>query len=461
MDANQFYQRYGYYKEPEVRVANDLNNSSIYFASTVNSRVGVASPEGRHIESASHYSFNDTYPMHYNSENYMQGPIAHNMHASDSANSIQHVNHYASVEQSRVPMYNHQGQTSIASSAVQYETSHAANSYNVHGEVSPCYSSAINSQYVNPSGGMPMRERIGHANTSTSANYSQASYNSQYGSNIHNSAHATASPSCINEIPQPYSMPNSRDPASYGVQYTSRSNEYSAPQVAANYHNSVSHATPSSSRTNEISAPYTTPNSHNSASHNVHDASRNNGGLAGYPEDLASIRESMRRLQAFVAEYPEAVKRELKAAARSTSDCPAAITGLCDASDFLAPPAVLSGLRPTMPEDLGQGIGGASIVVEPSEVTISRVDGNSASYVPSSVQELVSYAIANASRNSAIRAREWKLKAAKALTQAASQGEVQTSDCPVATIGSSDAPNCPVHIPDCSALRCLQVLVVM
>ena len=106
----------------------------------MNSRVDIASRDSRHIiASASHYSNNASHYAHYNSENYMQKIMLHDMPALriNSTSNIQHVNLYTSVQQGQIPMYNYQGQTNMVSSAVQYETSHAGNSYNVQCDVSP------------------------------------------------------------------------------------------------------------------------------------------------------------------------------------------------------------------------------------------------------------------------------------------------------------------------------------
>ena len=276
-----------YYNMPEVQFANELSNSSINFANTMNSRVDVASHDSRYvIASASHYSDNASHRAYYNAENCMQKPMSHNMSAlgfNSTASNMQHVNHYTSVEQGQVPMYNYQGQTSVVSSAVQYETSHAANSYNIHGGVSPIYSSAAHIQFVNPSGGMPMNEKIGHANTSAPANCSQMSYATQYGSDSHNSvSYAITSSNRINEISAPYSNPNIYDSASYASNNADRIIENSAPYLSPNMHNLASYVFNNDSRVNANSASCAAPSAHDSASYDFHNASRISKNSAPY-----------------------------------------------------------------------------------------------------------------------------------------------------------------------------------
>ena len=276
-----------YYNTHEVQFANELSNSSINFANTMNSRVDVASHDSRYIiASASHYSDNASHRAYYNAENCMQKPMSHNMSAlgfNSTASNMQHVNHYTSVEQGQVPMYNYQGQTSVVSSAVQYETSHAANSYNIHGGVSPIYSSAAHIQFVNPSGGMPMNEKIGHANTSAPANCSQMSYATQYGSDSHNSvSYAITSSNRINEISAPYSNPNIYDSASYASNNADRIIENSAPYLSPNMHNLASYVFNNDSRVNANSASCAAPSAHDSASYDFHNASRISKNSAPY-----------------------------------------------------------------------------------------------------------------------------------------------------------------------------------
>ena len=276
-----------YYNTPEVQFANELSNSSINFANTMNSRVDVASHDSRYIiASASHYSDNASHRAYYNAENCMQKPMSHNMSAlgfNSTASNMQHVNHYTSVEQGQVPMYNYQGQTSVVSSAVQYETSHAANSYNIHGGVSPIYSSAAHIQFVNPSGGMPVNEKNGHANTSAPANCSQMSYATQYGSDSHNSvSYAITSSNRINEISAPYSNPNIYDSASYASNNADRIIENSAPYLSPNMHNLASYVFNNDSRVNANSASCAAPSAHDSASYDFHNASRISKNSAPY-----------------------------------------------------------------------------------------------------------------------------------------------------------------------------------
>ena len=284
-----------YYNTPEVQFANELSNSSINFANTMNSRVDVASHDSRYIiASASHYSDNASHRAYYNAENCMQKPMSHNMSAlgfNSTASNMQHVNHYTSVEQGQVPMYNYQGQTSVVSSAVQYETSHAANYYNIHGGVSPIYSSAAHIQFVNPSGGMPMNEKIGHANTSAPANCSQMSYATQYGSDSHNSvSYAITSSNRINEISAPYSNPNIYDSASYASNNADRIIENSAPYLSPNMHNLASYVFNNDSRVNANSASCAAPSAHDSASYDFHNASRISKNSAPYV--TSSIHDS-------------------------------------------------------------------------------------------------------------------------------------------------------------------------
>jgi hypothetical protein len=66
----------------------------------------------------------------------------------------------------------HQGQTSMVSSVNSYETPHASNSINFQQGVSSIYSSA---EYVIRSQNMSVSKKIGHANSSHQACYSQTS----------------------------------------------------------------------------------------------------------------------------------------------------------------------------------------------------------------------------------------------------------------------------------------------
>jgi hypothetical protein len=77
----------------------------------------------------------------------------------------------------------YQGQTNMVSLANSYGTPHASNSTNFEQGVSSIYSSA---GYVITSQIMPLNEKIGHANSSHQASYSQTScatdlYNIQQG----------------------------------------------------------------------------------------------------------------------------------------------------------------------------------------------------------------------------------------------------------------------------------------
>ena len=64
----------------------------------------------------------------------------------------------------------------MMSSANQYETLDVRNFTDMQENVSPSYSSAINSQYMSPPQCVPMDMTIGYATTSYLANYSQPSY---------------------------------------------------------------------------------------------------------------------------------------------------------------------------------------------------------------------------------------------------------------------------------------------
>ena len=110
-DSSQYYYNY-----PEVQLANKFDNFYNYFASDMNSHVGVAScNNSKYVASA--YAFNE-----YHDQEPM---FAENSLSFDSASNIQHVNPY---------------------------------------------SSAINSQYVVPPYDMPMNERIGYDNANYLAN---------------------------------------------------------------------------------------------------------------------------------------------------------------------------------------------------------------------------------------------------------------------------------------------------
>jgi hypothetical protein len=113
---------------------------------------------------------------------------------------------------------------------------------------------------------MLVHERIGHAYTGTTINYSQVTHAVQYGSNVHNSVSYVSS-SRANKIPAPYSCPNSssyntgrinknsgsytastsQDSASYDFHSTDQISENSAPYVASDILDSVAYVTSNSS----------------------------------------------------------------------------------------------------------------------------------------------------------------------------------------------------------------------
>jgi hypothetical protein len=174
------------YNEPKVQFANTLPMSNVnsYFASTMNPYVDVARFDTcKHITSASTCSDGFSY-ANYNSEFNMQKPLS-NMHAlnfNDTSN-IQHYTHTPAVQQVQKLVNMYQGQTNMVSLANSYGTPHASNSTNFQQGVSSIYSSA---GYVITSQNMPVNEKIGHANSSHQASYSQTScatelYNIQQG----------------------------------------------------------------------------------------------------------------------------------------------------------------------------------------------------------------------------------------------------------------------------------------
>ena len=84
--------------------------------------------------------------------------------------------HASATPQIHMPMNN------MMSSVNQVETPHVGTSNSMQQSVSTFYSSANNSQYVNPN--MPMDREIGHATTSYLANYPQPSYVAPYVTNF-------------------------------------------------------------------------------------------------------------------------------------------------------------------------------------------------------------------------------------------------------------------------------------
>ena len=170
-----------YNTTPEVQHANTSHDYNNYCASTTNCHVDVArNNDSVHIASAIHYSDNGFYYAHHNkSKNYMQRPISNNMHTLNikATSNIQYTpSHTLAVEQVHMPMNNYQGQTSMVSSVILYETPCANNFSTIQQGVLLVYSSAANSQYLTPSQSMPMNEKIGHADFRYPANYFQPLY---------------------------------------------------------------------------------------------------------------------------------------------------------------------------------------------------------------------------------------------------------------------------------------------
>jgi hypothetical protein len=175
------------YNEPKVQFANTLPMSNVnsYFASTMNPYVDVARfNSSRHIASASACSDGFDY-ANYNSEFNMQKPLSNNMHALNfnDTSDIQHYTHTSAVQQVQKSVNMYQGQTNMMSLANSYETPHASNFTNFQQSVSSIYSSAGD---VITSQNMPVNEKIGYANSSRQASYSQTScatdlYNIQQG----------------------------------------------------------------------------------------------------------------------------------------------------------------------------------------------------------------------------------------------------------------------------------------
>jgi hypothetical protein len=181
--SNQFN-----YNEPKVQLENTLPMSNVnnYFASTMNSYIDVARFDtSRNIASASACSDGFDY-ANYNSEFNMQNSLSNNMHTLNfnDTNNIQHYTHRPVVQHVQKSVNMYQGQTNMVSSANSYGTpDDASNSTNFQQGVSSIYSSA---GYVITSQNMLLNEKIGHANSSHQASYSQKScatdlYNIQQG----------------------------------------------------------------------------------------------------------------------------------------------------------------------------------------------------------------------------------------------------------------------------------------
>jgi hypothetical protein len=115
----------------------------------------------------------------------MQNPLLNNMHGlnfNDTSN-IQHYTHTPAVQQVQKSVNMYQGQTNMVSWTNSYGTPRAINSTNFQNGVSSIYSSA---GYVITSQNMLANEKIGYANSSRQASYSQTScatdlYNIQQG----------------------------------------------------------------------------------------------------------------------------------------------------------------------------------------------------------------------------------------------------------------------------------------
>jgi hypothetical protein len=162
-----------YYNYPKVQLANTSHDYNNYFASNMNSHVGVASyNNSRYVASANIFDeYHDQEPM-----------FAENSLSLNSSGNIQHVNPY---------------------------------------------SSAVSSQYVVPSQVEPMNERIGYDNDNYLANYSQNS--APYASaSIYNSAsYVTPNSSRINKNSARDANANAYNSASYVTLNSSRTNDYS------------------------------------------------------------------------------------------------------------------------------------------------------------------------------------------------------------------------------------------
>jgi hypothetical protein len=152
-----------------------MSNVNNYFASTMNPYVDVVRFDtSRHIASTSACLDGFDY-ANYNFEFNMQKPLSNNMHAlnfNDTSN-IQHYSYTPAVQQFQKLVNMYQGQTNMVSLANSYGTPHdAGNSTNFQQGVSSIYSSA---GYVITSENMPVNEKVGHANSSHQASYSQTS----------------------------------------------------------------------------------------------------------------------------------------------------------------------------------------------------------------------------------------------------------------------------------------------
>jgi hypothetical protein len=171
-DASQNYNNHH-----EVLLANASYDSNNYFASSMNSHVGVASHNDTRYVALANILVSAPHHTHNNYGYYGQEPMSIvNSLSFDATSNIQHVN---------------------------------------------LYSSAISSQYVVPPQDMPMSERIGYDNAKYLANCPQnsAPYANVY---IHNSAsYVTPNSSRINENSAKCKKAIACDSASYAASNSS------------------------------------------------------------------------------------------------------------------------------------------------------------------------------------------------------------------------------------------------
>jgi hypothetical protein len=189
---------FNYYNYPKVQLANTSYGPNNYFASSINSHVGVDScNDTRFVTSA------DTFD-----------------------NASPHTHH----------IYGFHGQKPM--SIVNYLSFDATSNMQ---HVNPC-SSAISSQYVVPPCDLSMNERIGYDNANYLANCSQNS--APYANAlIHNLApHVTSNLSRINKNSARYVSANTHDSASRVINNHSRINGNSAPYAMINAHNLASYS---------------------------------------------------------------------------------------------------------------------------------------------------------------------------------------------------------------------------
>ena len=169
MEAYKYTTPQYHYNYPKVQLTNASYDPNSYFASHINSHVGVASHNDTRYVASANTIINAPHHTHHNYECFDQKPMhVVNSLSFDATSNIQHVN---------------------------------------------CYSSAISSQYVVPPQNMPMNERIGYNNANYLANCSQNS--ATYAKiNAHNSASYFAHDhSRISEISARHSSAKTRDSA--------------------------------------------------------------------------------------------------------------------------------------------------------------------------------------------------------------------------------------------------------